>query len=75
MGVIDVGVWYQLVWCVWLANLPFQHSYEATSSGHVRIVRLMCVLCGVLPRLYLPKKEGEKWGRRIEGRELDKLVS
>jgi len=36
----------------------------------VRIVKLMYVLCGVLPRLHLSKKEGEKRGRRIEGREL-----
>jgi len=28
------------------------------------------VLCGDLPDLHLPKKEGEKRGRRIEGREL-----
>ena len=28
------------------------------------------MLCGDLPDLHLPKKEGEKRGRRIEGREL-----
>jgi len=75
MAVIEVVVWYQLLWCFFLTNLPFQHPYEAPSSGPVRIVKLMCVLCHVLPRPYLPQKEGAKWGRRIEGRELDQLVS
>ena len=70
MGCIEVVVRYQLVGCVCLMKVPFQPLMKLQVQGWVRIVRLMCVLCGVLPRLHLPKKEGEKRGRRIEGREL-----
>jgi len=70
-GCIEVVVRYQLVGCVCLTKVPFQPLMKLQVQGRVRIVRLMCVLCGVLPRLHLPKKEGEKRGRRIEGRERD----
>jgi len=71
-GCIEVVVRYQLVGCVCLTKVPFQPLMKLQVQGRVRIVRLMCVLCGVLPHLHLPKKEGEKRGRRIEGRELAK---
>jgi len=72
-GCIEAAARYQLVGCVCLTKVPFQPLMKLQVQGRVRIVRLMCVLCGVLPCLHLPKKEGEKRGRRIEGRELENL--
>ena len=48
----------------------FPAPYEAPSSGAGEDREVDVCVCGVLPRLHLPKKEGEKRGRRIEGREL-----
>jgi len=75
MGCIEVVVRYQLVECVCLTKVPFQPLMKLQVQGRVRIVRLMCVLYDVLPCLHLPKKEGEKQGRRIEGRELAGIAS
>jgi len=62
---------YHLVWCVCLAKSLSSTLMKLLVQGQVRIVRLMCVLRSVLPCLHLPKKEGDKRGRRIVGRELD----
>jgi len=51
-------------------KVPFQPLMELQVQGLLRIRSLICVLCGDLPDLHFPKKEGEKRGRRIEGREL-----
>jgi len=51
MGVIEVVVRYQLSWSVCLAKLPFQHPYEAPSSGagQDREVDLVCMWCFTPP--------------------------
>jgi len=55
MGVIEVVVRYQLLWCVCLAKMLFQHPYEAPSSGAGQDREVDLVLCGVLLRLHLPE--------------------
>ena len=52
----------------------FPAPYDAPSSGAGEDREVDVCVCGVLPRLHLPKKEGEKRGRRIEGRELVKYL-
>jgi len=69
-GCIELVVRYQVVGCVCLMKVPFQPLMKLQVQGRLRIGSLICVLCGDLPDLRLPKKEGEKPGRRIEGREL-----
>jgi len=60
VGCIEVVVRYQLVGCVCLTKVPFQPLMKLQVQGWVRIVMLMCVLCGVLPRLHLASSQKER---------------
>jgi len=52
----------------------FPAPYEAPSSGAGEDRNVDVCVYGGLPHLHLAKKEGEKRGRRIEGRELVILI-
>ena len=73
-GDIEVVVRYLLVGCFVSQKCLSSTLINLQVQGPVRIMRLMCVLCGVLPHLRLPKQEGEERGRRIEGRELEAVL-
>jgi len=54
-GDIEVVVRYQRVGCFVSRKCLPSTLIKLQGQGAVRIMRLMCVLCGVLPRIHLPK--------------------